>query len=299
MQLPLGELAALGAAAVWAVGTVIFAHAGRNVPALALNLVKGVLALPLIVIAALILPTQWGQPSFEALLLFGVSGALGIGVGDTCYFAALRRIGATRTALLFMASTPIAVLLSTFALGEPINVFAILGIALTIAGILWVIAERATATDAQASRKLVAVGITFGLAAAALQAVGLILNRQAFNLATDTSEAWATVLRLACGCAALALVLSLLNNKPLADARRWPWKLIVIGMVLGTFTGLLLQQFSVKHAVNAGIAQTLLNTTPLFVLPIAPLIGERVSRRAVLGAIVAMAGVSVLLWSVT
>ncbi|MEM6315576.1 MAG: DMT family transporter, partial [Planctomycetota bacterium] len=238
-----------------------------------------------------------------ALALFGVSGALGIGVGDTCYFAALKRIGAARTALLFMASAPITVVLSVVVLGETINAAALLGIALTIAGILWVIAERAPTPDAHLDRKLIAVGVAFGLAAASLQAVGLVLNRKAFLLADDTSEVWATALRLASGCAALAIALPLLNGrllngKPLADARRWPWKLIIIGMLLGTFIGLLLQQASVKHAANTGIAQTLLNTTPLFVLPIAPLIGERITRRAVLGAVVATVGVSVLLWSV-
>ncbi|MEM6314274.1 MAG: EamA family transporter, partial [Planctomycetota bacterium] len=106
VTLPWGELAALGAAAVWAVGTVVFAKAGRDVPALALNLVKGLLALPLIGVAIVVLGANWGDPSFAALALFGVSGALGIGVGDTCYFAALKRIGAARTALLFMASAP-------------------------------------------------------------------------------------------------------------------------------------------------------------------------------------------------
>ncbi len=45
----------------------------------------------------------------------------------------------------------------------------------------------------------------------------------------------------------------------------------------------------------AGIAQTLLSTSPVFVLPMAALNGEKLSWRAVLGAVIALAGVWVLI----
>jgi len=45
----------------------------------------------------------------------------------------------------------------------------------------------------------------------------------------------------------------------------------------------------------AGIAATLQSTSPLFVLPLAALTGERISLRAVLGACIAVAGVGLLL----
>jgi len=51
---------------------------------------------------------------------------------------------------------------------------------------------------------------------------------------------------------------------------------------------------SVKYAGELGVASTLLSTSPLFVLPIAAMLGETISRRAVLGAIITIAGVALL-----
>ncbi|MFO7089320.1 EamA family transporter, partial [Arthrospira platensis PCC 7345] len=54
-----------------------------------------------------------------------------------------------------------------------------------------------------------------------------------------------------------------------------------------------LQQTALKFTA-AGIAQTLTSTSPLFVLPIAIAMGDRVSWRAILGALVAIFGVAML-----
>jgi drug/metabolite transporter (DMT)-like permease len=51
---------------------------------------------------------------------------------------------------------------------------------------------------------------------------------------------------------------------------------------------------SLKFA-PAGIAQTLSATSPLFAIALARLMGERVTARATLGAIVALFGVTLLL----
>ena len=71
------------------------------------------------------------------------------------------------------------------------------------------------------------------------------------------------------------------------------WGLLLITVFLGTYLALWLQQVSLKYAA-AGIAQTLFATSPLFVLPIALKMGERVTFRAVSGVVVALAGVAML-----
>jgi drug/metabolite transporter (DMT)-like permease len=71
------------------------------------------------------------------------------------------------------------------------------------------------------------------------------------------------------------------------------WATIILTVFIGTFLGIWLQQISLKYAA-AGIAQTLFATSPLFVVPIVIFTGERVSLRAVLGALLAMAGVGFL-----
>jgi len=58
----------------------------------------------------------------------------------------------------------------------------------------------------------------------------------------------------------------------------------VADFLTGTVAGLL----------TVGVAQTLLSTSPLFVLPIVLLLGEHVSRRAAIGAVISIIGVALL-----
>jgi drug/metabolite transporter (DMT)-like permease len=69
---------------------------------------------------------------------------------------------------------------------------------------------------------------------------------------------------------------------------------IILAAFLGTYSGIFLQQTSLKYA-PAAIAQALTSTSPLFILPLALLMGEKVSIRAVVGVVGAIAGIALLL----
>jgi drug/metabolite transporter (DMT)-like permease len=71
------------------------------------------------------------------------------------------------------------------------------------------------------------------------------------------------------------------------------WLTVLFTVFIGTFIALWLQQISLKYTA-AGVAQTLFATSPLFVLPVVAVMGEKVSLRAVLGALLAIAGVGML-----
>jgi drug/metabolite transporter (DMT)-like permease len=59
---------------------------------------------------------------------------------------------------------------------------------------------------------------------------------------------------------------------------------------IGTYVSLWLQQLAISGA-PAGITQTLLSTSPIFILPVAAIRGEKVTLRAVLGAFVSIFGI--------
>ena len=61
-----------------------------------------------------------------------------------------------------------------------------------------------------------------------------------------------------------------------------------------TYLGIWLQQTALKYAVT-GVAQALLATSPLFVLPMAALLGDHINRRVIFGALTALCGVWILL----
>ena len=132
--------------------------------------------------------------------------------------------------------------------------------------------------------------------AALAQASGVVLSRAAF-VQTDLSPLWAAFLRLAAGALALAVWIPL-ARKPVGGWLRGKqsgrlWGQLLFAIVIGTYLAVWLQQVALK-LTSAGIAQTLLSTSPLFILPFAAWTGERVSLRAAVGAIVALVGIGLL-----
>ena len=69
--------------------------------------------------------------------------------------------------------------------------------------------------------------------------------------------------------------------------------IIAIAAFGSTYLGIWLQQTSLKFAPT-GIAQTFLATSPLFILPLVALQGEKISWRAILGAGISLAGIALM-----
>lgn len=289
-----GELAALGAAFLWAGAALLFEQIGRRVHSLEINLLKGTIAAFLLGITLLVTGSlHWDLP-LPALLLLIASGALGIGVGDTAYFETLQCLGVRRSLLLGILAPPIAAILGLVFLGETLSLTAWLGVLVTVLGVAWVITEQ---TPAEAGRACALHrGVVFGLAFAFCQAGGAVLSRLVFNQ-TSVSPLATAFIRLVAGIAILVLWLALRRQKVLTWTRgpgagRVAILVLVVSM-FGTYFAIWLQQVSFKFT-DVAVAQTLLSTSPLFGLLIAALRGEKPSLRAVLGALVAMAGVSLL-----
>ncbi len=289
-----GELAALGAALLWALSAVIYAHLGQKIPPLALNLSKGVIAIALLAITLILqgdyLPTGMNLISLGFLLL---SGLIGIGLGDTFYFEALNNIGARRTLLLQALAPPLAALIALIFLQEILSSTAWIGILLTVLGVSWVISERVPGSDSKTVNPL--RGISFALLSVLGQAGGAVLSRAALA-GTAISPLWSTLLRLIGGVLILLLWIpfqqpSSLGFQPLQFKKLLG--IIVITAFFSTYLGIVLQQTAFKYTAT-GIAQALLATSPLFVLPIALWMGEVVSARAFLGVLVALGGIGLL-----
>ncbi|MCT7982377.1 DMT family transporter [Laspinema sp. A4] len=307
-----GELAAMSAALLWAVVSVVYGYLGQKIPPMLLNLSKGVVAIALLLLTLFLrdflLPAldspaflpPFSSPfdtlnefAFPLFLLF-LSGAIGISFGDTVFFAALNQLGARRTLLIHTLAPPFTALLAILFLGEQLPLIAWGGILITIIGVAWTIAERVSGTNTT-TRLL--PGISLGLLAALAQAVGAVLSRAALAQ-TAIDPLWSTLIRLLAGVSLLFLwmlwkqgrqVLSGLGSQRLLA-------IVFVTAFFSTYLGIWLQQISLKFA-PAGIAQTLSSTSPIFVLPLAIALGEFVSIRAILGAIVSLVGIALLfLW---
>ncbi len=279
---------------------------GLSLSPLVMNLFKGMIAVALLcltVTAGYVLAGRSpGGMSGGVVVLLAVSGVVGIGLGDTAFFAALWHLGSRRALLLGTLSPPLAAVIGLLFLGETMSLGACAGIGLTVAGVAWVITERSDQRGHAPPGRLwwgVGLGVFFALT----QAVGAVISRKAM-VDTQAGAEMTALVRLIAGTLTVLVILPFaIRRNPNASTtapRKKPmtrrgWALFFVAVVTGTYLGIWLQQVALDHT-HAGIAQTLQSTSPLFVLPIAAVLGERVSLRAIAGAAVAVGGI-VLLFS--
>ncbi|MEL7503628.1 MAG: DMT family transporter [Cyanobacteria bacterium J06554_6] len=286
-----GELAALLAAALWAFATLLFGRLGKRLSPLVLNLVKGSIAISLICLTLVLRQQLLTALPTAATLLLLVSGIVGIGLGDTAYFATVNELGPRRALLMETLAPPLSALMALSFLQEQLSIVAWLGIGVTLAGVAWVISERAAAGDVQHWGR----GIGLGVLAATGQATGAVLSRAALA-DTGVDPLWSALLRLAAGLACLGLILGVRPSWGMGVGQLRSGRLVlgvVIAAFFGTYLAIWLQQTAFKFA-ETGIAQALLATSPVFVLPMAVVAGDRISMRAVGGALIALGGVFLL-----
>jgi drug/metabolite transporter (DMT)-like permease len=296
-----GELAALAAALLWALSSLIYAGLGDRLGATWLNFLKGIVAIGLVAMTILLLRLPWVALPIGPLLALLASGILGIGIGDTFYFKSINALGPRRALVIESLSPPLGAILAWATFGETLSGSQLLGIILTIGGVGWVVSERQGTSFASLDPQWRS-GISYGITAALCQAIGVTLSRWVL-IHTAIDPLWATLLRLLIGCSVLGVSLAIRdtafatsrdhrpNTRPILTRRILG--IIAIASFFSTYLGIWLQQLSLKYTA-VGISQTLTSTSQLFMVPIAILRREPLTRRSVLGAAIAMAGIVLL-----
>lgn len=299
-----GLIAATTASFFWAISVVLYRRVGRIMPPVMLNMSKGMFA---VLILSVVIAVDWlalgnkpWEMSYQLLGLMALSGVIGIGVGDTLFFAGLNRMGARRMLLLFTINPVITVAAAWALMSEALIWQQLIGIALTCGGVAWVIAER---NAGKSDGHVDLLGVLFGIGAASSQAAGILMSRHVFEHGemTEPASAW---LRLGAGATVLVLCLPLdhflknaggeKHHHPDEPSKTQARIMFFVALLLGTVGGIWLMQIAIKQSGQVGVASTLLSTSPLFVIPIVALLGEHISKRAVFGALVTIAGVAML-----
>ncbi|MGF1696987.1 DMT family transporter [Vibrio lamellibrachiae] len=287
-----GEIAALSAAVVWAVATWIYSQFSHQFSAMQLNIVKGTIAsaMMLLVLPLIPVPDFSLTPTYIAVL--AVSGVIGIAIGDSAYFAALKRIGPNKTLLLESLAPPLSGVLALVFLGTVISMQAWLGVVITTVAVASVVFQP-NEGSASVSRS----GIGYGLLASVCQASGVVISHYAL-VAGNLPPLLGALIRLAVGVLAVALIISWFEDKPFKEImknlcsmgnRSFLW--LFSAIFVGTFLALWLQQVALKHA-NPAIAQTLIATSPLFILIIYAIRREAITKQSVIGTLFALVGIS-------
>ncbi len=296
-----GELAALGAAACWVVSALSFESAGKRIGSLSLNLIRLTMALVPLSLWGLISRGQWIPLDADAhtWTWLSASALVGFVFGDLCLFRSFVLIG-PRLGVLIMASAPMwTTLLGLAFLGETLDGRDLAGMSLTLMGIAWAIVHRPKPTaepgePASPPPRANVEGILLALGGALGQAGGLVLSKHGMG---DYDPFAATQIRVMVGVLGFAAVITGLRWwRKLGEALhdRDAMKATALGAVFGPFLGVSCSLVAIQLAPT-GVAATLMATTPILMLPVAWIRGERFGLAGALGAVIAVAGVVLLL----
>ncbi|MDE3271205.1 DMT family transporter [Pseudoalteromonas sp. G4] len=260
--------------------------------ALQLNLIKGIFASSLMLITLPLLPEVNFELSQQHMIILLLSGVIGIAIGDSAYFASLKRIGVNKTLLLESIAPPLSGILAVLLLGSLLSWQSWLGVLVTTFAVALVVMQ-----PEENKQAVNASGIGFGLLASVCQATGVVISHYAL-VAGDIEPLLGALLRLVAGISAILVMLVLFKRKEffaIAGGFRKlasrEFALLLLAIIVGTFLTLWLQQVALKYA-NPAVAQTLIATSPLFILFFAIVKGQVPSTKTIIGTLLAIVGIS-------
>ncbi len=294
-----GELAAMGTAILWTLSAVFFIAAGKRTGSLAVSFLRLVIACgPLMAYAPLAggrcLPTDADARTW---FLLGISGFLGFFLCDVCLFKAMLLIGARRALLVYSLTPPITALVSpVIVIGDALTLRHWMAMGITLAGVAWVVLERPDLGDPFHAPHHRWRGVALALFAAATSAIGMVFSRDVMRTYDDA--AGATLIRVLAALPAYVILITAWRRWPaMLAALRDPLALtaLAIGSVIGPFAGAVLIMVAFKYS-TAGVVTTITATMPVLILPLSILVyHERIGLRAIGGALLAVAGVALLM----
>jgi drug/metabolite transporter (DMT)-like permease len=298
-----GEYFGIITAFCWAVGIFPFTLSTRYFQATHINLMRLLLALfllcPFIILKENIsFSNLFLFPGYQNWLWLGLSGVVGLALGDYFSFSAFKAIGAKNSSIFSTLAPGTAIIFAYLMLGEQINLIGITGILITISGIIYISLQK---KDNQSKISLVGMGHAIG--AALCQGAGLVLAKKAYeNNLIEIAPFHAAWLRIMASVIVL-LVFAILTReiKPITRNLVKPENkkglvYLSLGTISGTVLGLTFAMQTIS-TIDSAVAQTIFSLVPVFAIPLAYFFHkEKITLSIILGALIAIAGVIVLIW---
>ena len=298
----IGELISIGVAFSWTATALLSEFGSKRLGNLTLNVLRMGLAL---VFSLVLFVVVTGNPlppgaSAEAAGWMLLSGVVGYVIGDFCLFQCYIIIG-SRYGQLFMTLAPLAAaLMAWITLGQQMTGMSILAMLITLAGIGISVLGRGE--HHKVGLKLPLNGVLFAIGAAMCQGIGLVLSKIGMDHyeATANMPDWlvpfsANFYRCVAGIIGFTLLLYFRKGlDPLREAMHDKKGLTVATAttVFGPFVGVGFSLMAVQYTA-AGIASTLMAMTPIIILlPSYWLFHQKITWRAVAGAVISVVGVS-------
>ncbi|MBB47426.1 MAG: hypothetical protein CMJ33_02515 [Phycisphaerae bacterium] len=315
-RLLVGILTAFGSMACWVITSLSFTTAGKRFGSTSVNVVRSVLAAIFLLLLVAHLSGSFFPFQFSLeIILLAVSGILGLAVGDQLIFASFNRAG-PRLTLLVLNLVPVATaFLAWPLLNEPLNPYGWTGMLLTIVGVAWVVVDQPgdrdeiLKVDGNYSPRL---GVILALMGVVSVSIGNVLAKQGMAPGDGPDRIGALVaqdVRMLAGALAILVMAAIagacskrIGTPPLPDPSQRPGMALatgtlLIGTALGPILGIILFLYSAA-LIKLAVTTTIVALTPVAILPFSHLVEHSpVTRKAVLGAMLGVAGVVLLTFS--
>jgi drug/metabolite transporter (DMT)-like permease len=294
-----GEMAAIVTAVLWTFSTIAWTSAGKRAGTWAVSFLRLVLACPMFILYGGLVSGQWLPLDADGRTwaILAVSGVFGFLFCDLCLIRAFTLIGARLSLLIFSSLTPpLSAIIAWYALGDKLLWHQWLGMVVTLSGVTWVVLEEPETVEGVplVDRGHFWQGVVLALVASVAATIGYVMSKEGIG---GYDPFAATMIRVLGGLAGYVILIPLL--------RRWPsivkavqngpvMAIIAAGTVVGPFVGVALSMIALRDC-NAGVAVTIISTMPVLILPISVfLYHEKVSYRAIGGALISITGVAML-----
>jgi drug/metabolite transporter (DMT)-like permease len=291
------DLLALGAAACWALSSVSAVSPARHLGSFAFTRWRMTLV-ALMLWAVTLVTGGWHTLPLHTWGFMGLSGLVGIFIGDTALFAAMNRLGPRRTGVLFATHAVLSALLGFGFLGERMSLQTMLGAGLTLAGVMTAILlgrHKGEAHAWEADRGHVGAGVALALLAALCQAVGSFIAKPAMGPGVDPVAASAVRVTVACA----AHYVLLWSGFAASRAHQAPTLRVLaqtgLNGFIGMGVGMTLILLALKHG-DVGMVAILSSVSPVVVLPLLWLhLGRAPAPGAWVGAALTVLGTMLIL----
>jgi drug/metabolite transporter (DMT)-like permease len=297
----LGELAALGTSLCFSFTSTFFTLAGRRVGSVIVNRIRLLLAVGFLMVLHWVLlghPLPLGTEP-ERWFWLGLSGIIGLVIGDALLFQAFVWIG-PRLSMLIMSLAPVISTLAAWVfINETLSARQLVAVAITVSGVAWVVLERSGSDGMAKSEQNYRLGILLALGGATGQALGLVTAKQ--GLIGDVSPISGTLIRMLTATIVMWSITIVTRQATPTFQRLWQGHQttlqIVAGSFFGPFLGVTLSLVAIQ-ATQVGVAATLMALPPVFLLPIGHFVfHEHIGWRASVGTLLAITGVALLVLS--
>lgn len=301
----LGLLAACTTLLSWSVGTLSFLKASRLMDPGLMNRAR--LGVAVIVTFAIACGAEWIWPwelisstPLTSWLWLGLSGLVGLAIGDLFGFTSLRILGARRQSVIGTTAPAASAIVGLVLLGEALTLADVVGIALTILGVMVAMNTPDEREDVHSEGfGSYSLGILLAIGGAVCQGAGLVLAKKGMQgQGVDIAPFHATFLRMIIGFSATYLidVIRRAPHRPLREAftNREARTAMFFGTFFGPIVGVTMSLVAAKN-LDVAVAQTIFSLVPFVVMLIMRVFyGQRIPARSLFGAVISVIGVVIL-----